>query len=117
MDPILLVGAGGALGSILRYEASRMQAPRGVPPGTLFVNVTGSFAIAFLAGLHVAGGTYDLFCTGVLGGYTTFSTFGYETFRLIESRDYKAAGGNILYNVAGSLIAAYVGLKIAGLAM
>jgi CrcB protein len=117
MDPIMLVGIGGALGSLLRYELSRMQAPRGIPPGTLFVNVTGSFAIGFLTGMHVAGGAYDLLLTGVLGGYTTFSTFGFETFRLIESQDYKAAGANILYNVAGSLIAAYVGLKITGFVM
>jgi CrcB protein len=114
MDPLWLVGTGGAIGSLLRYELSRMQAPRGVPPGTLFVNLTGSFAITFFIGLNVTGGMFDLICTGILGGYTTFSTFGFETFRLIESRDYKTAGANILYNVIGSLLAAYAGLKIAG---
>ncbi|CAJ38011.1 fluoride efflux transporter FluC [Methanocella arvoryzae] len=115
MDQLILVGAGGAIGSLLRFQISRMQAPRGIPPGTLFVNVTGSFLITLFIGLSVTGETYDLLCTGLLGGYTTFSTFGFETFRLIESRDYKAAGANILYNVAGSLLAAYTGFKVAGL--
>ena len=115
MEPLLLVGAGGAIGSLLRYQLSRLQAVHGLPCGTLIVNITGSFFIAVLTGMSLSADLNTFIGIGILGGYTTFSTFGFETFRLIEGKDYRTASVNILANVAGSLLAAYLGLKIAGL--
>jgi CrcB protein len=112
MEALMLVGIGGAVGSLLRYSVSKMQPFHGIPAGTLTVNVLGSFAISILVFSGVTGSAYYLLCTGVLGGFTTFSTFGFETFRMLEDKDYGAAAANVLLNVLGSLIAVYAGYKI-----
>lgn len=112
MEALILVGAGGAAGAILRYWLSRMQPIQGLPAGTLTVNVLGSFFLSALTFSGVAGRTYDLLCTGLLGGFTTFSTFGFETFRMLEDRDYGTALANVALNVVGSLLAVYVGYGI-----
>jgi len=112
MEALILVGAGGAAGSLLRYWLSKVQPLRGLPAGTLAVNVTGSFAISLLAFSGVTGSAYDLLCTGVLGGFTTFSTFGFETFRMLEDKDYTTATANILLNVLGGLLAVYAGYRL-----
>ncbi len=112
MEALILVGVGGAAGSLLRYWLSRMRPIQGMPAGTLTVNVLGSFALSVLTFSGIAGGAYDLLCTGLLGGFTTFSTFGFETFRLLEDRDYGTALANIVLNVVGSLLAVYVGYRL-----
>ena len=117
METLLIVGIGGALGSMARYQLSRLQALYGLPMGTLVVNITGSFFITLLVAIKVSADWYAFAGIGVLGGYTTFSTFGFETFRMIENGDYLTAIANITANVALSLLAAYAGLKIAGLIM
>lgn len=109
MDALILVGIGGAAGSIMRYWLSRMQPLRGVPAGTLTVNVLGSFVLSLLVFSGVTGSAYYLLCTGLLGGFTTFSTFGFETFRMLEDKDYHTALANGALNVLGSLLAVYVG--------
>jgi CrcB protein len=87
LGPILLVAAGGALGSVLRYAVSVLMAASlgtGFPWGTLAVNVLGSTAIGALAALGVDGGWRLLLVTGLLGGFTTFSAFSLETALLWE---------------------------------
>jgi CrcB protein len=87
LGPILLVAAGGALGSVLRYAVSvLMVASLGAsfPWGTLAVNVLGSTAIGAMAALGVEGGWRLLLVTGLLGGFTTFSAFSLETALLWE---------------------------------
>jgi len=91
MVKLLLVGTGGFLGSVLRYLMSglvhRVLTDPLLPYGTLFVNVFGCLTIGFLGGLSE---TRQLFSPesrlfifiGLLGGFTTFSTFGYETFNI-----------------------------------
>lgn len=99
MRDLLLVAAGGALGSAARYGAGRLMAPHltgAVPWHTLAVNVTGSFAIGFLlvaaARLGLPGWWRPLLAVGVLGGYTTFSTFALETVELALRGSYGTAG-------------------------
>ena len=91
---ILLVGAGGFVGSVLRYGLSgavhRLLPFAAFPYGTLAVNVVGCLAIGLLAGWsearQVIGPELRLFLfIGLLGGFTTFSTFGYETFEMARS--------------------------------
>jgi CrcB protein len=87
LGSILLVAAGGALGSVLRYAVSVLMAASlgaGFPWGTLAVNVLGSTAIGALAGLGVEGGWRLLLVTGLLGGFTTFSAFSLEAALLWE---------------------------------
>lgn len=106
MEPIILAGAGGALGSLLRYECSKLQPIRGIPAGTLLVNVLGSFIFGLIVFFPAPSGLFYLLGIGAMGGFTTFSTFSYETFRMIENHDYYTMLENILFNGAGSVLGA-----------
>src|SRR5436190_1503170 len=110
----LLVGAGGALGSMARYGAYRMWPAGGWPVPTFVVNLLGSFAIGLLY-MYVAarGGSADnarlFWMTGVLGGFTTYSAFALESALLgfsMTGVTYVAA------TVVGCLLAAAAGLKM-----
>ena len=111
------VALGGALGSVLRYGAGgAVQRWNGSdwPIGTLAVNLAGSFIIGWLAQLILARGIMTpqarLFVmVGVLGGFTTFSTFSLETLRLIQQGGWGPAVTNIVLSVAGGLFAAWAG--------
>jgi len=106
---------------LLRYELGGVvQRGTGAffPWGTLFVNASGCLAIGFLATLleerSLLGPTWRLFLlVGVLGGYTTFSSFGLETWRLVESGDWLRAAGNAGGSVAIGLVAVAGGVAIA----
>ena len=112
----LLVGIGGALGSLTRYGAYRLwpMSPGGWPVPTFVVNLLGSFAIGLLY-MYVAarGGSADnarlFWMTGVLGGFTTYSAFALESALLGFSMTGVAY---IAATVVGCLLAAVAGLKI-----
>jgi len=119
-----LVGLGGAVGTILRYWVSGavyliVPAPR-VPWGTLVVNVTGCFAIGLLGGLADTRGLLTasarlFLLIGVLGGFTTFSTFGYETLSLLREQALARASLNVGLQLALGLGAAWAGLALSRL--
>lgn len=107
------VGIGGCLGSIARYWLSgivqRYFASEGFPFGTLAVNVLGCFVLGYVTSLveyrQLFGPNVRLLLTvGILGGFTTFSTFGYETFTLLRDNEHLLA----LANVAGNLVTGVV---------
>lgn len=104
MEPVLLVGAGGAIGSVLRYACSKLQPVRGLPAGTLLVNVLGSFLFGLIVFSHQPEEILYFLGIGGMGGFTTFSTVSYETFRMLEDQDYYTMLSNILTNVAGSIL-------------
>jgi CrcB protein len=119
-----LVGTGGFFGAIARYALSgavhRMTGFSAFPYGTLVVNVTGCAAIGLLAGWmdtrQVIGADARLFLLiGLLGSFTTFSTFGYETLALVRDGAVVRAGANVLLQVALGLGAAWGGLVISRL--
>jgi len=112
MEPALLVGIGGAIGAVLRFVVSKAPAVRGVPAGTLAVNVIGSLMFAVLVFTREPADLMYFFGTGCLGGFTTFSTFSYETFRMLENHDYYTMGANILLNAGGSLLGVLLGYGI-----
>ncbi|WP_292370686.1 fluoride efflux transporter CrcB [Methanoregula sp. UBA64] len=112
MDPALLVGIGGAAGSVFRFLLSKIPTRKGIPLGTLIVNVTGSLALAILVFSQSPADSRYFLGTGILGGYTTFSTFSYETFRMMENHDYYTMGANILTNAGGSLLGVLLGYWI-----
>jgi CrcB protein len=108
MIQIMAIAAGGAIGSVMRFGLSTWVytlAGRGFPYGTLVVNVLGSLAMGFLFVLLVERvGESAVWraglLIGLLGGFTTFSTFSIETFNLIEQGAMTKAAGNM----AASLI-------------
>ena len=114
----LLVAAGGAVGSLLRFGAGRLAVHylgAGSVMGTFAVNITGSFALGFflafaLPRTFISADVRALVAIGLLGGYTTFSTLSYDTIRLLEAGDFVRAGINILGNVVVGLVAAYLGI-------
>lgn len=113
----IVVGAGGFVGAALRYLVGAVVHhlwPGPFPAGTFLINVTGCFAIGFLAVLAVErlglGPDARLFwIAGVLGGYTTFSTFGYETIALARDGSYGFAAINVIGQVALGLLAVWAG--------
>ena len=122
MLQIASIAAGGALGSVLRYlmQAGVHRATGAdFPVGTLAVNVLGCLAIGFLAAAFASPWPvreeYRLgVITGLLGGFTTFSAFGWETFALANNGRGAAAMANVLLSCFLGLAAVWVGYLAAG---
>jgi camphor resistance protein CrcB len=106
VSEILLVGTGGFIGAILRYLVSG-AIPRinEIPSGTLTVNAIGSFVLAAMTFSSVEGSLRFFVSIGMLGSFTTFSTFAYESFRLLEEGENKYFLLNIILNLAVCLAA------------
>ena len=116
----LLIGIGGFLGANARYlVAGWMTASLGAsfPYGTLVINVSGSFILGFffifISERLVHANWRLFFAIGFLGAYTTFSTFSYENFALIQERSYILALANMLGIVFMGLMAVVAGIVVA----
>lgn len=108
---VLLVGAGGFVGSALRYIVSMAMVGSGLPWATFTVNAMGSLLIGVviaLTGGH--GGWYFLLAVGLCGGFTTFSTFSTELFAMVREGNYGQAGIYVAASVAICLLAVWLGL-------
>jgi CrcB protein len=113
MKLYLIVALGSSIGGILRYSISDMvykYSPSLFPYGTLFVNILGSFLLGFvlfyLDAVKLISTEMRLFLTvGLCGGLTTFSTFSFETIKLVQDSEYLLAGTNVLLNVLITLLA------------
>ena len=114
---VALVVLGAALGAPLRYLTDRLVQGRHdsvFPWGTFLVNVSGSALLGFLVALpggQLAPGT--VIGTAFCGAFTTYSTFGHETLRLIEDRAYLFAAMNAVISIVAGLGAAYTGMAVA----
>lgn len=123
VQKILAVAIGGAIGSVARHLVSVWAAERlgaHFPYGTLVVNVVGCFIIGVFMTvtterLIISPYWRLLVSVGFLGGLTTFSSFGFETLRLIEDADFIPAFYNILLNVLLGLAATWLGIVMARL--
>ena len=118
----LLVAAAGACGAPLRYVVDTKVSDRVdavFPYGTLLVNVTGSFLLGVVTGLvldHGLGSSEQLvFGTGLLGAYTTFSTFTMESLALLQGGETAAAVRNVTGSVIVGALAAAAGWGLAAL--
>ncbi|GKS59279.1 putative fluoride ion transporter CrcB [Nitrospira sp.] len=119
---VLLVGAGGFLGSALRYliggVAQSFAGSPAFPYGTLVVNALGCFAIGFVSELAESHGAFSsetrlFLVTGILGGFTTFSAFGNETMNLLRDGEMLLGGINIGLQLVLGLLAVWGGYTVA----
>ena len=118
---LLYIGFFGGLGCVLRYLASSwtyLLLGRDFPYGTLVVNVLGSLMLGMLMTFGLRGTILSTeirlgIAVGFMGGFTTFSTFSYETLRLLEDGNLWQAGINIGFNIVLCLVFTAVGVAIA----
>jgi len=122
---VFAVFLGGGIGSVARYLVGLAFLQRfgpGFPYGTLFINLLGCFvigAVAELAATRAFGVTSSVrlfLAVGVLGGFTTFSTFAYDAVTLWSETLSAAAIAYVLASVLGGIFAAFVGIALARLA-
>lgn len=118
---VLFVLLGGALGAPLRYLLDlHIQARHDsvLPWGTLAVNVLGSLVLGVVAGFVAVNPGHQwvaaLVGTGLCGALTTFSTFSYETVRLLQTGSYAVAALNIVASLSAAYTALVVGIRLAG---
>ena len=121
MRTVVAVGVPGFVGALARYELEGLIADKttgSFPWGTMFVNVTGSFVLGLLFALLVEGRVVvapwlrTAAMVGLIGTYTTFSTFTLETVRLAEDGSYVLAGVNAMGSLAIGLVAVYAGIAL-----
>ena len=117
LNSIVLIGAGAALGAILRWllGLALNDLFPAIPPGTLAANLLGGYLVgmameAFSAPLGMAPELRLLVITGFLGGLTTFSTFSAEVTRLLQQGRLLLAGAEITAHVAGSVLLTMLGI-------
>lgn len=121
MNAYLWIAIGGALGSVARFASTewvQLRWPSAFPWGTLLVNVLGSFIIGMLAAVSESNRwqiplvARQFLMIGILGGYTTFSSFSLQTLLLMRSGAALTAGLNVLASVALCLLAAWCGFAL-----
>jgi len=121
MQAIILVGVGGALGAIARYLlggwVQSLSGGLGFPYGTFAVNVLGCLAIGVITGLaqtrdFIPMEMRTFLSIGLLGGFTTFSAFGNETFSLLRNGQIGPAAGYVVLQILVGLVAVWVGYTI-----
>jgi CrcB protein len=123
MKLYLIVALGSGIGGFLRYVISDLvykYTNSLFPYGTLTVNIIGSFLLGFilfyLDALKLISSEMRLFLTvGLCGGLTTFSTFSYETVKLIQDSEYLLAGSNLLLNIFITILAVFLAAFISKL--
>lgn len=125
MNTLILIGAGGLVGAISRYVLSGwiQNSYAGFPVGTLFVNFTGTLILSIIMYLSeystaVPPNIRVLLTIGVMGAYTTMSTFGFESFKLLEQGEMMRLALNLIGTNALVFLAVWLGklaaLQIAG---
>jgi CrcB protein len=128
LTQFLIIGVGGALGSMARFGfASLIDAVvrKGGPPyflGTMLVNITGCLLIGFIFSISDTEGRYYLsplqrqfIMIGILGGYTTFSSFTLQTLLLAQDGQWGQAAANVLGSVVLCLVGVWLGAALAGM--
>jgi CrcB protein len=120
LNALVAVAIGGALGSVLRYWVGAAVLRPGLsalPWATFFVNVSGSFALGFLARYfgppHASRTVFLALTVGLCGGYTTFSTFTLDMLTMVERGETSRAMGYALASVLAAYAALAVGYQLA----
>ncbi|MGC4102773.1 fluoride efflux transporter CrcB [Ferruginibacter sp.] len=113
----LLVGLGGAIGSMLRYATSLLVPVKNFPWATFAINITGSFLIGVILSLSLKSETFHnnwrlFLATGICGGFTTFSAFSAENVVLLQNGKYFMALAYAVCSVILGIAAAWCGFKL-----
>jgi len=127
LSQYLTIGLGGALGSMLRFglgtwiDSNVQKTGYIFPWGTIIVNITGCFVIGFFNGISAPDARFILsplirqfVMIGILGGYTTFSSFSLQTLNLAQDGQWWAAAANVLLSVVLCLVGVWLGAVLAG---
>jgi CrcB protein len=129
LQQYLVIGLGGALGSMLRFglgsfiDSNMQKTGQIFPWGTIIVNIMGCFIIGFIFTISVGTGarlqlppllTRNFIMIGLLGGYTTFSSFSLQTLTLAQDRQWWGAAANVLLTVVLCLVGVWLGSALAG---
>ncbi|KHE66750.1 fluoride efflux transporter CrcB [Halobacillus sp. BBL2006] len=114
---LLFVFLGGAIGAVLRFEVSHLwNRKKKIPLGTFFANVTGGILLGVLIKIYEITGfpesAWLLLATGFCGGYTTYSTFSYEVFQLLDQKKWGAAALYLGSSILITITAVWSVLKI-----
>ena len=114
----LFVALGGALGAVARYAISLLPVKTQFPILTLVTNILGAILIGFIVGLsdkreNTSPNTILFWKTGVCGGFTTFSTFSLEAYKLFENKTYALGGVYAALSVCCCLFGIFLGKKLA----
>ena len=122
MKTWVAVAVGGALGSVARHGVNHVVHTQGLsvsfPAATLLVNLVGCFVIGLLAGLLASERIAlrfhwrEFVFVGLLGGFTTFSTFGLDTFVLARTQSVAPATMNVIAQVGGGLFVVWLGYRL-----
>ncbi|GEN34039.1 MULTISPECIES: fluoride efflux transporter CrcB [Aneurinibacillus] len=119
MSMILLIGLGGVIGTISRFYLGKWVTSKSnslFPWGTFIINISGSFILGILFFLHTRGNVANwlwlMLGTGFCGGYTTFSTFSYETVQLMQKKQLLYALGYVLLSIVGGLLFCWIGMNV-----
>lgn len=107
-----LLGGAGAVGRFLLDGAVARRAGRAFPYGTLAVNLSGAFVLGVLVGAALHADTYRLFGVGLVGAYTTFSTWAFESHRLAEDGDGRLGALNFVVSLVLGVAVAWLGRKV-----
>ncbi|MCR5703867.1 MAG: CrcB family protein [Eubacterium sp.] len=116
----LFVALGGAIGALARYAISLIPVRTGFPVLTLITNILGAILIGFVVGVSVRKGNASsnsvlFWKTGVCGGFTTFSTFSLEAYKLFENHAYVMGGLYVGCSVGFCILGILLGEKIAAI--
>lgn len=112
---LILIAFGGGIGAVARYLIIQFTKKLNASStfATIFVNLVGSFFIGILSEKLIEQETLHLFLTvGILGGFTTYSTFAFESIKLLQNKIDKKSLGFILVNMIGGLIFFIIGVSI-----
>lgn len=126
MKNVFMVALGGSIGAVLRYltllSTQFLKQKTAIPLGTLLVNVLGCLIIGFLATLGtqtkwISAEARNFLIVGILGAYTTFSTFGYESVSLLETGFKWQFAANILLQIGLGFAAVWIGSSLGRLVL
>jgi fluoride exporter len=112
----LLVGLGGAIGSVLRYTSSSLIKSSNFPYATIVVNILGSLIIGMVMAIALKNNNFNnwrlFLVTGVCGGFTTFSALSWETLQMLQQQRYNTAIVYIVSSLILGLTAAFIGYTL-----